>query len=215
MLIKVILSFLCSVVFTISFAQDIDIMRFNDNTDFRAKRNDTSFVDSDTRAQKLNFGIQAGFHSPNLSNNSSIDFDRGFLGELYLGFNISEEVQLLLAFSYWEAETNQISSPSTQIPPKTVISKAIKMELDFSLFNIYSSTILFGPSVSIENINTANETVFSLGVNLKFKLPLPVIHERIKLLATINYQYGGESLNFGGGMHYSFFSYLIGAEIGI
>ena len=212
---KIILSFLCSVVFTISFAQDIDILKFSCNSELRAKKNDISFVDYDTRAQKLNFGIQAGFHSPNLSNNSSMDFNRGFFGEFYLGYNISDEVLVLIAFNYWEAQTNQISSPSTQIPSKTVISKAIKMELDFSLFKIYSFSILFGPSVLIENINTAVEGVFTLGANLKFKLPLTVLHERVKILATINYQYGNELLNVGGGMQYSFFGYLLGAEIGI
>ena len=88
------------------------------------------------------------------------------------------------------------------------------MELDFALFNIYSVQLLFGPSISIENINTANQTVFTLGANLKFKSPRACLVERLRLVALIDYQNGAESFNFGGGTHYSFFGYLLGAEIG-
>lgn len=206
---------MCSVVATHNLAQDIDIWKMDSNSEIRSKYKETFIVDSNAEKKKINIGIQGGFHSSNLSNNSSMDFNRGFLGELYFGYNFSEEVQLLIAFNYWEAQTNQISSPSTQIPSKTVISRALKTELDFLLFKIYNVSILFGPSVLIENINTANEGVFTLGANLKFKLPLPVVNERVKILATINYQYGNESLNVGGGTQYSFFGYLLGTEIGI
>ena len=164
--------------------------------------------------EEINFGIQAGFHSPDLSGNGSLKFNRGFYLESYLGYNLSYEVQVIIAFSYWEGKIDQINSASTQIPSQTVISKSLKMELDFALFNIYSVQVLFGPSISIENINTASQTVFTLGANLKFKIPLSFLVERLRLVALIDYQNGAESFNFGGGTHYSFFGYLLGAEIG-
>jgi len=164
---------------------------------------------------KINLGIQAGFHSTDLSENGSLNFDGGFYLESYLGYNLSYEVQAIIAFSYWEGQTDQNNSASFQTLSQTVISKALKMELDFALFNIYSVKVFFGPSISIENINTANETVFTLGANLKFKIPLTFINEKLRLAALVNYQAGAESFNFGGGKNYSFFGYLLGAEIGI
>ena len=48
--------------------------------------------------EKINFGIQAGFHSPDLSGNSSLNFNRGFYLESYLGYNLSYDVQAIIAF---------------------------------------------------------------------------------------------------------------------
>lgn len=203
---KIMLVILFAILSTLCLAQNKNILNAS---------NDSLDSKPEIGKEKINIGIQAGFHSPDLSGNGSLNFNRGFYLESYLGYNLSYEVQAIIAFSYWEGKTNQINSASTQIPSQTVIGKSLKMELDFALFNIYGAQVLFGPSISIENINSANQTVFTLGANLKFKIPLSFLNERLRLAALINYQAGAESFNFGGGKNYSFFGYLIGAEIGI
>jgi len=207
---------------TLCLAQNKNLILINNQSDILNNIESATLVsydslncNSETGKELINLGIQAGFHSPDLSGNGSLNFNRGFYLESYLGYNLSYEVQVILVFSYWEGQTDQINSVSSQIASKTVISKALKMELDFALFNIYSVKVLFGPSISIENINTANQTVFTLGANLKFKIPLSCLNEKLRLAALINYQAGAESFNFGGSKNYSFFGYLLGAEIGI
>jgi len=161
----------------------------------------------------FNIGVQVGSHSQNLTKNSSLNFNRDIFLELYISFDLSNEVQSIIAFTYWKSQTKEINTPVLQIPAETINSKGLKFELDFSLFKIYNASFALGPSISIENITRANGAVFSLGTNLKLNLPL--WDDKVNLLTTVNYQNGSEILNFGGGISYSFFTYLIGVEINI
>lgn len=155
-------------------------------------------------------GFQLGSHSSNLTQTSSDKFNRDIAFELFLKFDLSSEVHPIIAYTYWKAQT----SPSEQRPSETIISKGLKLEVDFSLFKIYSITLSVGPSVVIENITGATNTVFSLGTNAK--LALPLWNDKINLLSIAGYQTGSAAFAFGGGgVNYSFFSYSLGVEINL
>lgn len=159
-------------------------------------------------------GFQLGSHSSNLTKTSSDKFNRDIAFELFLKFNLSSEVHPIIAFTYWKAKNNEFNTFFGQIPPETIISKGLKLEVDFSLFKIYSVTLSVGPSVAIENITGATNTVFSLGTNLK--LALPLWNDKVNVLSIAGYQTGSAAFAFaGGGVNYSFFSYSLGIEINL
>ena len=219
---KILITLFTILISSFSLSQNQAPLRMKDfyglkNNDLRKSRDFNDPLNSKLKAMKTSYhiGFQAGFHSPNLTKNSLGSFNRGILGELYISFNLSDEVHSIIAFTYWQSEIKGINTPIVQIPSETINSKGLKLEVDFSLFNIYTASLLLGPSIAIENITSATNTVFSLGANLKLNLPLPHWDEKVNLMATFNYQNGSEFLNFGGGINYSFFSYLIGIEIGI
>ncbi|MFA6596646.1 MAG: hypothetical protein WCS69_02915 [Ignavibacteriaceae bacterium] len=159
-------------------------------------------------------GFQIGSHSSNLTKTSSDKFNRDIAFELFLKFNLSSEVHPIIAFTYWKAKSNERNTFFGQIPSETMISKGLKLEVDFSLFKIYSVTLSVGPSVAIENITGATNTVFSLGTNAK--LALPLWNNKVNVLSIAGYQTGASAFALaGGGVNYSFFSYLVGIEINL
>ncbi|MCK9426164.1 MAG: hypothetical protein M0Q21_09010 [Ignavibacteriaceae bacterium] len=153
-------------------------------------------------------GFQFGSHSSNLTQTSSDKFNRDILFEAYFKFDLSSEVHPIIAYTYWKAQT----SPSEQIRSKTIASNGVKLEVDFSLFKIYTVSLSLGPLISIEGITGPTNKVFSLGTNVK--LALPIWNDKVNLLSTVGYQTGSEVFALaGGGVNYSFFSYLVGIEI--
>lgn len=208
-------------LFTIVFSsynlcQNKEILKTDFNYDLKSKisekiigTDDTLNIETKLKKVAFNIGSQIGLHSPNLTKNSS-DFNRDIFFEIYIGHDLSDEVHAIIGFNYWEAQTNEVNMPEMFVPSETIIGKALKLELDFSLFKIYNVSLLLGPSLSIENNNRAANTVFSVGANAKLKLPILI--DKVNLLSTIGYQTGGE-FNFGGGYSYSFFNYLLGVEI--
>jgi len=159
-------------------------------------------------------GFQLGSHSSNLTQTSSDKFIRDILFEAYFKFDLSSEVHPIIAFTYWKAKSNESNTFFGQIPPETMISKGLKLEVDFSLFKIYSITLSVGPSVAIENITGATNTVFSLGTNAK--LALPLWNNKVNVLSIAGYQTGSAAFALaGGGVNYSFFSYSLGIEINL
>lgn len=203
--------------FSLSQNQDSLTMKYiyklNSNDLNKSSTSDDT-LNIETRVKKTGYhiGFQAGLHSQNLTKSSFVNFNKDIFLELYISFDLSDEVHSIIAFNYWEAQTKEINTPVEQIPSETIKSQGLKLGLDFSLFKIYNTSFLLGPSISIENNTGATNAVFSLGTNLKLNLPL--WEDKVNLLSTINYQTGGE-FNFGGGFSYSFFSYLIGVEINI
>ncbi|MCX6150726.1 MAG: hypothetical protein NTX22_09400 [Ignavibacteriales bacterium] len=188
----------------------------NNNYEIKIESSGKSIITNDSlnienpKKKKIHFniGLQVGSHSPNLNQNSS-DFNRGVFFEAYLKFNLSDEVHSIIAFTYWKSKIKEINTVVVQIPSETINSKGLKLELDFSLFKMYSVSLLLGPSISFENITRATNTVFTFGTDLKLNIPL--CNDRVNLLSTISYQTGAEILRF----NYSFFSYLFGIEINI
>lgn len=165
-----------------------------------------------SRVAKLHpkIGFQFGSHSSNLTQTTSNKFNRDILFEAYFKFDLSNEVHPIIAYTYWKAQT----SPSGQTPSETISGNGVKLEVDFSLFKIYSVSLSLGPLLSIEGITGSTNKVFSLGTNVK--LALPLWNEKINLLSTIGYQTGSEVFALGGGgFNYSFFSYLAGIEINL
>ncbi len=163
-----------------------------------------------TAEQKFKIGLNSGYHFQNLDDYD--DFTGNILFDVYLGFILSDEVSLLMGFSYWKAETQQTSITQYPVPTETINSRAFKLGLEFSLIKIYSSSLLLEPSVSIGSITGAYNANFSFGANLKLSIPL--YQERLNVFTSANYQNGSEILNVGGGgVHYSFFGITIGFEI--
>ncbi len=155
-------------------------------------------------------GFQFGSHSSNLNQNSSDNFNRDIAFELFLKFDLSSEVHPIIAYTYWKAQT----FPVEQTRSEMIASNGVKLEVDFSLFKIYSVSLSLGPLLSIEGITGSTNKVFSLGTNVK--LALPLWNEKINLLSTVGYQTGSEVFALGGGgFKYSFFSYLAGIEINL
>jgi len=185
------------------------------NFEIKSKNNGISIITDDTLniepKKKANYkiGFQVGSHSPNLNQFSSDKYNRGIIFDIYLKFNLSSEIHSIIAFTYWEAQINESNSFLGQIPSETIISKGLKLGLDFSLFNIYKVFLSGGTSISIVNINKAENVVFSLGTNLKLNLPL--WNDKVNLFSMAGYQTGAEILRF----NYSFFSYSLGLEINI
>jgi hypothetical protein len=168
------------------------------------------YVNSELTAEKkYKIGFNPGYHFQNLDNLNGFSGD--VLFEFYLGFILSDEVSVLMGYSFWKAETQQISNPGYMIPSENINSNAFKLGLEFSLFEIYSTSLLLGTSVSIGNLSGAVNSIFAFGSNLK--LSTPILQERLSLFTSANYQKGVEVLNFGGGSHYSFFGISIGLEI--
>ena len=116
---------------------------------------DTVNIESKIQKGDHHVGFQAGYHTSNLTKNSFVNLDSDIYLELYLRFNLSDEVHWLLAFSYWKAQIKEINTPDILIPSETINSKGLKLEVDFSLFNIYTASLLLGPSIAIENITSA------------------------------------------------------------
>jgi len=209
------------ILFTIVFSsynlcQNLEILKtdFSHNlkrtiSEKTIRTDDTLNIETKLKKVAFNIGSQIGLHSPNLTKNSS-DFKRDIFFEIYIGYDLSDEVHAIIGFDYWEAQTNEVNIPEMFVPAETIIGKALKLELDFSLFKIYNVSLLLGPSISIENNNRATNIVFYVGANAKLKLPILI--DKVNLLSTIGYQTGGE-FNFGGGYGYSFFNYLLGVEI--
>ncbi|MDP3682570.1 MAG: hypothetical protein Q8S01_01440 [Ignavibacteria bacterium] len=159
---------------------------------------------------KPKIGFQFGSHSSNLTQTSSDKFNRDIAFELFLKFNLSSEVHPIIAYTYWKAQT----SPVEQTRSETISSKGLKLEVDFSLFKIYSVSLSVGPSISIEGVTGATSNVFSLGTNVK--LAMPLWNDKVDVLSTIGYQTGSEAFDLGGGgVNYSFFSYSVGIGINL
>lgn len=155
-------------------------------------------------------GFQIGSHSQNLTQITSHKFNRDILFESYFKFDLSNEVHPIIAYTYWKART----SPSEQMHSETISSNGVKLEVDFSLFKIYSVSLSLGPLLSIEGITGQSNKVFSLGTNVK--LALPLWNEKINLLSIAGYQTGSEVFAIaGGGVNYSFFRYSVGIEINL
>jgi len=155
-------------------------------------------------------GFHVGSHSSNMNQNSSDNFNRDILFEAYFKFDLSSEVHPIIAYTYWKA----LTSPVGQIPSETIASNGLKLEVDFSLFKIYSVSLSLGPLISIEGITGPTNKVFSLGTNVK--LALPLWNDKVDLLSIVGYQTGSEVFALGGGgFNYSFFSYSVGIEINL
>lgn len=214
--VKILIMFYIILFSSHNLCQNLEILKADFNHNLKSKTSEKSIIKDDTsntetklKKVAFNIGSQIGLHSPDLTKNSS-DFNRDIFFEIYIGYDLSDEVHAIIGFNYWEAQTNEVNMPEMFVPSETIIGKALKLELDFSLFKIYNVSILLGPSLSIENNNRAVNTVFSVGANAKLKLP--ILMDKVNLLSTIGYQTGGE-FNFGGGYGYSFFNYLLGVEI--
>ncbi|MDO8609763.1 MAG: hypothetical protein Q7R95_04390, partial [bacterium] len=92
-----------------SSGQNKDTPRMKNSPEIKSKYSDILIVTNDTliiepNIKKTNFkiGIQVGLHSSNLTNKSVGDFNRDILLELYICFDLSDEVHLIIAFNYWE-----------------------------------------------------------------------------------------------------------------
>jgi len=157
-------------------------------------------------------GLQIGSHSSNV-NNSISKFGSGIIIEAFLKFEISNEVHLVPAFTYWKASTNEINSQSVQIPAEIINSKGFKLGVDFSLINIYDMTLSLEPSVIIEKITISKNAVLTFGASLKLNIP---VLTKIDMFPVINYRNGMEALALGGGgFDYSFISYQVGIKINL
>lgn len=155
-------------------------------------------------------GFQFGSHSQNLTQTSSVKFNRDVLFEAYFKFDLSNEVHPIIAYTYWKA----LTSPVGQTRSETISSNGLKLEVDFSLFKIYGVSLSLGPLLSIEGITGPTNNVFSLGTNVK--LALPLWNDKVNLLSIAGYQTGSEVFSLaGGGVNYSFFSYSLGIEINL
>ncbi len=175
-------------------------------------QNKDTLNNKSSKVEKLNpkIGFQFGSHSQNLTQTTSHKFSRDILFEAHFKFDLSSEVHPIIAYTYWKAQT----SPSGQMRSETISSNGLKLEVDFSLFKIYSVSLSLGPLISIEGITGPTNKVFSLGTNVK--LALPLWNDKVNLLSIAGYQTGSEVFALGGGgFNYSFFSYSLGIEINL
>lgn len=98
-------------------------------------------------------GFQFGSHSQNLTQTTSHKFNRDILFEAYFKFDLSNEVHPIIAYTYWKAQT----SPSEQIRSETISSNGVKLEVDFSLFKIFTVSLSLGPLLSIDRYYRINK----------------------------------------------------------
>ncbi|MDY0083003.1 MAG: hypothetical protein RBR74_07465, partial [Ignavibacteriaceae bacterium] len=144
---------ICCTVIIINFICNAQSFNLNFDEDEITTQNDVS-VFNKSEAVKNNFhiGLEVGLHSGSLDN-TTLNFDQDVYYEIYTKFNLSNEVFFLVSLNYWNAQIEKKNLTSTDL----IESKALRVEVDFSLFKIYKASFLLGPSISIgDNTESTN-----------------------------------------------------------
>lgn len=154
------------------------------------------------------FGIQAGYHTSNLSDSHS-DFDRNFTLGVYVLINdISSEFNATMGITYWRAST----TANDYHPSQTLNCFGIKVGLEFQLFRIKDFSVTFVPLLMLESAKAINSPFFTLGLQLKLRHPL--IDDKIFLVSSAAIQDGGGIMQeAGNSFRYSFMNYSLGIEM--
>ena len=139
--------------------------------------------------------------------------DNDALFEINISGKLSDEVNWLIAYNYWKAQTEKKFAQEEIIASEVFRSNELKIALNFLMVRIFDISLIFEQSLYLGKNTKAYNAVFAFGESFKLKAPLFI--NRTNLVVSGNYHNAFELMNFGGGIHYSMLSYLIGIEINI
>lgn len=153
-------------------------------------------------------GLQAGYHTSNISDNHT-NFDRNVTLGVYVLINdISSEFNASMGMTYWRSSTTANDYHSSQ----TLNCIGVKFGLEFQLLRIKDFSVTLVPLLMFESIKVRNNPIFTFGLQLKLRHPL--IEDKIFLVSSAAIQNGGEIMQVAGNnFGYSFMNYSLGIEM--